>query len=71
MSNRTVSDLHVTDFYETFYRNSTNKNTHSFFLSSQSIILVVKKLSKFIGKSAQRHILTGITEILVTVETPF
>ena len=43
MSNRAVLDLHVTDFYEIFYRHSTNKNTHFFcFLSSQSIILVVK-----------------------------
>ena len=59
-------------FYETFYRHSTNKYTYTVnFLSSQSIIVVVKKISKFIQKSAQRHVLTGITQILVFVETPF
>ena len=72
-SNRTVFDLNVTDFYETFCRHSTHKNTRTvnFFLTSQSNILLDKKISKFIEKSAQRHVLTGIAQILVIVETPF
>ena len=53
-SNRTIFEHHVTNFYETFYGQSTNKNTHrQFLLSSQSITLTVKKYQNF-EKSAQR-----------------
>ena len=43
-SNRTVFDLHVTDFYETFYRHSTNRNPQTIIIlsSSQSIIVIVE-----------------------------
>ena len=38
----TVFDSHVTDFHETLYRHSTNKNTHRvIFIVSQSIILTL------------------------------
>ena len=33
-SNRTLFDLHVTYFYETFYRHSTNRNTLTYFFFS-------------------------------------
>ena len=39
-------------------------------LTSQSNILVVKKY-QFIEKSVQCHVLTGITQMLVIVGTPF
>ena len=52
-------DLNVTDIYECFYRHSTNKNTHSYFLSSQSLNLIVKNIETY-RKSAQRYVLTEI-----------